>query len=298
MREVKPRIAIGCATVATTPGPALRRCILEMAAQVVPPLHHVVCIESITTGSSPLSDLEGEMLSVRKLPSGATLTEAYLYALQALYDLDVEMFFCIDPAHIYRRNYISQFLAHPAITNEDLWKRAACLNLINQEWTAVTQDNETGVFPFHFRQGLGLSSEEQAIGQRVGAPGTFALTRQAAALLLATDSIPNEYRALPYDIAFRRTLMAHGVNIDLLDSPHPVFVYGAPPSEPFAGRNAPPAESSVPPDVSIVIPTYNEGDWLRKTIESIARAKTKATWEIIVIDDGCTDGSKIGRAHV
>src|SRR5689334_4770254 len=104
MREAKPRIAIGCATVATTTSPAIRRCIMEMAAQAVPPLHHVVCIESITTGSSPLSDLEGEMLSVRNLPSGATPTEAYLYALQVLYDLDVELFFCIDPAHIYRRS--------------------------------------------------------------------------------------------------------------------------------------------------------------------------------------------------
>jgi glycosyltransferase involved in cell wall biosynthesis len=44
-------------------------------------------------------------------------------------------------------------------------------------------------------------------------------------------------------------------------------------------------------DVSVIIPTYNEGGWLSKTAESILRAKTDLRYEILVVDDGCTDGS-------
>jgi glycosyltransferase involved in cell wall biosynthesis len=44
-------------------------------------------------------------------------------------------------------------------------------------------------------------------------------------------------------------------------------------------------------DVSIVVPTHNEGDWLARTVESIRSARTECSYEIIVIDDGCTDGS-------
>lgn len=44
-------------------------------------------------------------------------------------------------------------------------------------------------------------------------------------------------------------------------------------------------------DVSIVIPTYNEGVWLRRTLDAILTAKTDLRFEVIVVDDGCTDGS-------
>ena len=42
--------------------------------------------------------------------------------------------------------------------------------------------------------------------------------------------------------------------------------------------------------VSIIIPTLNEGDNLRKTIESL-QATTNDDYEIIVVDNGSTDGS-------
>ena len=44
-------------------------------------------------------------------------------------------------------------------------------------------------------------------------------------------------------------------------------------------------------DVSIVIPTYNEGQWLEWTIDSILEATSNATYEIVVVDDGGDDGS-------
>ena len=44
-------------------------------------------------------------------------------------------------------------------------------------------------------------------------------------------------------------------------------------------------------DVSIIIPSFNEGDWLRRTVESILSVKSNLNFEIVVVDDGCTDGS-------
>ncbi|GAV22149.1 glycosyltransferase family 2 protein [Carboxydothermus pertinax] len=42
---------------------------------------------------------------------------------------------------------------------------------------------------------------------------------------------------------------------------------------------------------SIIIISYNEGQWLRKTVESFLAAKTKIPFQIIVVDDGSTDQS-------
>ncbi len=54
------------------------------------------------------------------------------------------------------------------------------------------------------------------------------------------------------------------------------------------------------PLVSIVIPTYNESKYLKKTIDSIEKMTTYPYYEIIVVDDGSTDNSieKIEDKHV
>jgi glycosyltransferase involved in cell wall biosynthesis len=50
-----------------------------------------------------------------------------------------------------------------------------------------------------------------------------------------------------------------------------------------------PSPNSVP-RVSIVIPTYDRLEYLRETVASV-RAQTLTGWELIVVDDGSTDGS-------
>ena len=47
---------------------------------------------------------------------------------------------------------------------------------------------------------------------------------------------------------------------------------------------------SVPPQVSIVTPTYNSGRYLRETVDSVL-AQTFPAWELVLIDDGSTDGT-------
>lgn len=44
-------------------------------------------------------------------------------------------------------------------------------------------------------------------------------------------------------------------------------------------------------EVSIIVPCKNEVNNLKKTIDSIMNSKTKLCYEIIVVDDGSTDGS-------
>src|SRR2546421_610268 len=47
---------------------------------------------------------------------------------------------------------------------------------------------------------------------------------------------------------------------------------------------------AVPGRVSVILPTYDRLPLLREAVESV-RAQTWADWELVVIDDGSTDGT-------
>ncbi|MCL6447244.1 MAG: glycosyltransferase [Armatimonadetes bacterium] len=42
--------------------------------------------------------------------------------------------------------------------------------------------------------------------------------------------------------------------------------------------------------VSLIIPCRNEGSYLQHTLRSLIEAKTELSYEIIVVNDGSTDG--------
>jgi len=44
-------------------------------------------------------------------------------------------------------------------------------------------------------------------------------------------------------------------------------------------------------DVSVVVPVFNGGDKIQRCISSLKRQRTQKTFEIIIVDDGSTDGS-------
>jgi glycosyltransferase involved in cell wall biosynthesis len=60
---------------------------------------------------------------------------------------------------------------------------------------------------------------------------------------------------------------------------------------PTSPSSSPPAERFPPPTVSVVVPTYNRGDLIGETLESV-RVQTLPDWECLVIDDGSTDDTK------
>ena len=49
------------------------------------------------------------------------------------------------------------------------------------------------------------------------------------------------------------------------------------------------------PRISVIITAHNEGEELRRTVESV-RENTQQPFEIVLVDDGSTDGSCDGLA--
>lgn len=47
----------------------------------------------------------------------------------------------------------------------------------------------------------------------------------------------------------------------------------------------------IKPVTSVIVPCYNQGDFLAETLESIF-AQTYSNWECVIVDDGSTDNSK------
>ncbi len=52
----------------------------------------------------------------------------------------------------------------------------------------------------------------------------------------------------------------------------------------------PPQPSDGPPEVSVIMPVYNAGPFLRPAVESVI-GQSMRNWELILIDDGSTDGA-------
>ena len=51
------------------------------------------------------------------------------------------------------------------------------------------------------------------------------------------------------------------------------------------------------PTLSVIIPNYNRAALIGETLANVF-AQTRPPDEVIVVDDGSTDDSEVGRAHV
>src|ERR1051325_11062416 len=59
------------------------------------------------------------------------------------------------------------------------------------------------------------------------------------------------------------------------------------------GRMAPPETTTATPELSAVVPAYNEVESLPQLLTELRAAldATGRTWELVLVDDGSTDGS-------
>jgi glycosyltransferase involved in cell wall biosynthesis len=67
-----------------------------------------------------------------------------------------------------------------------------------------------------------------------------------------------------------------------------------------------PSRNGSPPSLSVVIPVYNEADWIERSVQAVVTAAAAADWpaDVIVVDDGSTDATPerlrclVGRSGV
>ena len=325
MNKLLPRLA----ALLTTERPLIeaRHCITDVLSRAVPPDVLVAYLTDRKDFRDDLiRDLLGDSLLLRCARTAKSSAEAHTFALRLAFAGEVDLFACIGPQHVYRSTYFEALRQIAATENDVMSSTPICWNLIDQQWLPRDQQNPV---PYHFRGGLGLSDEERSLGQQLGAPDTFVLNRAAASILLMEAWKHPHYQTAAYDQVWRQTLLSHGVNISLRKTSESVFIFverggraesehaGMPSSTQIdsqaqetgpkfpeglrdpsavkqtrlkaAGNNAL-AEMTIP-TVSIVIPTYNEGDWLFHTVDSLHSMATSHSFEIVVVDDGCDDGS-------
>ncbi|MET0134874.1 MAG: glycosyltransferase family A protein [Kibdelosporangium sp.] len=55
-----------------------------------------------------------------------------------------------------------------------------------------------------------------------------------------------------------------------------------------------------PPSLSVVMPVFNEQEWISRSVGAVVEAATRAAWpvEVIVVDDGSTDGTPAELARL
>jgi glycosyltransferase involved in cell wall biosynthesis len=288
--------------------------LLQVTAQTVRPQFHSVVAGVPRFDCRFLEDLMDDTTLFTCMPERATTLACYTHGLEELEVRGVHLFLCLDPDAIYKRGYVAAVCKYVNSAGLDIEQGLFCLNLVDQEWITLYDDARAELRPESFTMGLGLS-EDEARKVVVGAPPTFVFGRGAARA--AVERAREGYIEDGYhDIFWRRALYEHGIPITQVSTAEPVFAYlrhsnnlcwggqsvavrqGKRPfvvSGVRTGKEISRADVTTrrrdTVDVSVVIPTYNEGAWLAKTIDSIRNAKTELRYEIVVVDDGCTDGS-------
>jgi glycosyltransferase involved in cell wall biosynthesis len=309
-------LIVGCCTAVLDRPLFARLNVLQIATQTVRPHFHSVVASGGEFDGRFIDDLLDDTTLLTCVPQPVTTLACYTLGLEELQAREVNLFFCLDHDCVYKRQYIEAVCGYVESAGLDLNEGLFCLNLIDQQWITLYDDARADLQLQSFQMGLGLSAEEAKLVV-VGAPPTFVFGRAAAEVVIARvrqgGTAGNGY----HDMFWRRVLRDAGVRITQVRTAEPVFAYvrhsnnlcwGArtvsarpasranghapmrlaqPKSRPAAARLA--HDGAI--DVSVVIPTYNEGEWLQKTVESVRAAATGVRYEILVVDDGCSDGS-------
>jgi glycosyltransferase involved in cell wall biosynthesis len=307
-------LVVGCCTAVLDRPLFARLNVLQIASQTVRPNFHSVIASGREFDGRFIDDLMDDTTLFTCVPEPVTSLACYTLGLEELHVRGVNLFFCLDHDCVYKRKYIEAVRNYVETAGLNVGEGLFCLNLIDQQWITLYDDARADLKMQSFQMGLGLSAEE-AKRIVVGAPPTFVFGRGAAEVVIARvqegGTASNGY----HDIFWRRALSDAGIRITQVRTPEAVFAYvrhnnnlcwggrpvtghreranGCVPKQVVRpkSRATPRSARNGTIDVSIVIPTYNEGDWLQKTVESVRDAATDLRYEILVVDDGCSDRS-------
>lgn len=311
-------LILGCCTAVLDRPLFARLSLLQVALQSLRPRYHCIVATGEQFACEFLDDLLDDRVLFAHLPEATTTLSAFTHGLRELHDQGVNLFVCLDHDCVYKRGYLQAIAQAVTAGQFDLEDGLFCLNMVEQQWINLYDDARADIRPHGFQRGLGLPAEE-AKQISVGSPSTFVFGRGAAEIVIERfeqgGSAPNGY----HDKFWRRALFDAGIRITQVQTPEPVFAYVRHSNnlcwnrQPVGVKKATAArlaaKALLPPwtpvrpqksgrnhdqpglDVSVVIPTFNEGEWLARTVDSIQQSRTDLNYEIVVVNDGCTDGS-------
>lgn len=308
-------LVVGCCTALLDRPLFARLNMLQVASQTIRPSFHSLVASGPGFDRHFLDDLIAETTLFTCTPQPATTLACYARGMQELYAKGVNLFLCLDHDCVYKTRYVESVCTFVKNAGLDANEGMFCLNLIDQQWITLYDDARADLEERSFRTGFGAPAGDTAQPE-MGAPPTFVFGLGAAKVII--DHVqrgahaPNGYHDQPW----RRALAEAGIRITQVQTLEPVFAYlrhtnnlcwgGRPvglrqdvrkdgPTRILPARSRPnplgARRSGDGVEVSVIVPTYNEGIWLNKTVESVRDSDNDLRYEIIVVDDGCTDGS-------
>lgn len=221
-------VRIGCWTGVRGRELFLRTCLMQMLLQTRQADHYVVLVNGEDAANydyRAVSDLIEPWVSLVTMPKLMSTVEVSTAALELLLQNDVQLFFKIDSDDLYFRNYLQTFVDYVESAGLHKLGEGFCLNLIDQLWLKAQPGGGAAIREQPFYYGLGLSDQEKAKGMRVGAPPTFVFDRTAAKLLVEHSHRQPYAHLMQDDRVWRHILFDHGIIIQQVSTPQPVFGY-------------------------------------------------------------------------
>ena len=206
----------------------LRSCLMQMLLQTRRPDQYLVLVNGEDAEAYDrrlIADLIEPWITVVSVPRTITTREASTAALELLLQEDADLFCKIDSDDVYFRGYLQAIVHQIELLGLRERKDGFCLNLIDQLWINARAEARATIHPYTFHRGLGLGQEEERKGVRVGAPPTYVCDRAAAQLLVRYSVQPPYTKISSDDRAWRTVLFEHGIVIEKVSTPQPVFGY-------------------------------------------------------------------------
>ncbi|MEM7357996.1 MAG: hypothetical protein AAF431_02735 [Pseudomonadota bacterium] len=199
-----------------------------MQAQTRRPDRHLILFngeQAAKYDTRVIEDLIDDSLLLKAYPYDDSIAHLSVQCLKLLLEQDIDVFFKIDSDDMYASNYVEVIAAYIENRSLDKSSEPFAINLINQLWLSVDNNNDVSIREHEFHRGLGLSKREIAQGVQVGAPPTYVMNRSAMELIVNNAENAKYQQIKSDDILFRQILIDNGIVVERLSTPKPVFGY-------------------------------------------------------------------------